>query len=275
MHINNYRLYHLCTNITVNGLDQFINIDGIEYANANILNTPLGYYIAITTYIDKGKIQHKPKIKGRIGIDFGCTTSFTLSNGEEIDCTVQESDQLKRLQKKMFRQVKGSKGREKTISLIRKEYAKKKKKKDDLSNKIVAYLSSFDEVIFQDEQLQQWKVKNGKSVQHSVLGRVKAKLNAKQNCHMINRWFPTTKLCTNCGTYNDNLKLSDRKFVCPKCGITDSRDIHAAKNMIWIYDNIVVGLGRTDLKRVEMEPLVRQICLSSQVLSAKPEDTTL
>ena len=272
---NKMRIQNVHGKLTVNGLDQFINIDGIEYANANILNTPLGYYIVITTYIDKGKIQHKPKIKGRIGIDFGCTTSFTLSNGEEIDCTVQESDRLKRLQKKMSRQVKGSKGREKTISLIRKEYTKLSNKKNDLTNKIVAYLSSFDEVIFQDEQLQQWKFKNGKTVQHSVLGRVKAKLNNKQNCHMIGRWFPTTKLCTNCGTYNDNLKLSDRKFVCPECGITDGRDIHAAKNMIWIYDNIVVGPGRTDLKRVEMEPLVRQICLSSQVLSAKPEDTTL
>ena len=272
---NKMRIQNVHGKLTVNGLDQFINIDGIEYANANILNTPLGYYIAITTYIDKGKIQHKPKIKGRIGIDFGCTTSFTLSNGEEIDCTIQESDRLKRLQKKMFRQVKGSKGREKTISLIRKEYTKLSNQKNDLANKIVAYLSSYDEVIFQDEQLQHWKVKNGKTVQHSVLGKVKAKLNTKQNCHMIDRWFPTTKLCTNCGTYNDNLKLSDRKFVCPECGITDGRDIHAAKNMIWIYDNIVVGLGRTDLKRVEMEPLVRQICLPSQVLSAKPEDTTL
>ena len=272
---NKMRIQNVHGKLTVNGLDQFINIYGIEYANANILNTPLGYYIAITTYIDKDKIQNKPKIKSRIGIDFGCTTSFTLSNGEEIDCTIQESDRLKRLQKKMFRQVKGSKGREKTISLIRKEYAKLSNQKDDLANKIVAYLSSFDEVIFQDEQLQHWKVKNGKTVQHSVLGRVKAKLQTKQNCHMIDRWFPTTKLCTNCGAYNDNLKLSDRKFVCPKCGITDSRDIHAAKNMIWIYDNIIVGLGRTDLKRVEMEPLVRQICLSSQVLPAKPEDTTL
>ena len=272
---NKMRIQNVHGKLTVNGLDQFINIDGIEYANANILNTPLGYYIVITTYIDKDKIQHKPKNKGRIGIDFGCTTSFTLSNGEEIDCTVQESDRLKRLQKKMFRQVKGSKGRQKTISLIRKEYAKLSNKKDDLSNKIVAYLSSFDEVIFQDEQLQYWKIKNGKTVQHSVLGRVKAKLCTKQNCHMIDRRFPTTKLCTNCGTYNDNLKLSDRKFICPECGTTDGRDIHAAKNMIWIYDNIVVGLGRTDLKRVEMELLVRQICLSSQVLSAKPEDTTL
>ena len=272
---NKMRIQNVHGKLTVNGLDQFINIDGIEYANANILNTQLGYYIAITTYIDKDKIQHKPKNKGRIGIDFGCTTSFTLSNGEEIDCTVQESDRLKRLQKKMFRQVKGSKGRQRTISLIRKEYTKLSNKKDDLTNKIVAYLSSFDDVIFQDEQLQHWKVKNGKAVHHSVLGRVKTKLNTKQNCHMIDMWFPTTKLCTNCGTYNDNLKLSDRKFVCPKCGITDGRDIHAAKNMIWIYDNIVVGLGRTDLKRVEMEPIVRQICLSDRFLSAKPEDTTL
>ena len=272
---NKMRIQNVHGKLTVNGLDQFINIDGIEYANAKVLNTPKGYYIAITTYIDKDKIQNKPKIRGRIGIDFGCTTSSTLSNGEEIDCTIQESDRLKRLQKKMFRQVKGSKGRQKTISLIRKEYAKLSNQKNDLTNKIVAYLSSFDEVIFQDEQLQHWKVKNGKSVQHSVLGSVKAKLCTKQNCHMIDRWFPTTKLCTNCGAYNDNLKLSDRKFVCPECGITDGRDIHAAKNMIWIYDNIVVGLGRTDLKRVEMEPLVRQICLSGQVLSAKPEDTAL
>lgn len=180
---NKMRIQNVYGKLTVNGLDQFINIDGIEYANAKVLNTPKGYYIAITTYIDKDKIQNKPKIKGRIGIDFGCTTSFTLSNGEEIDCTIQESDRLKRLQKKMSRQVKGSKGRNKTISLIRKEYTKLSNQKNNLANKIVSYLSSFDEVIFQDEQLQHWKVKNGKSVQHSVLGRVKAKLQTKQNCH--------------------------------------------------------------------------------------------
>lgn len=271
---NKMRIQNIHGKLTVNGLEQFINIDGIEYANASILNTPLGYYIAITTYIDKDKIQHKPKIKCRIGIDFGCTTSFTLSNGEEINCTIQESGRLMRLQRKMHKQKKGSKGRAKTILLIRKEYAKLSNKKNDLTNKIVAYLSSFDEVIFQDEQLQHWKVNYGKAVHHSVLGRVKCKLRTKKNCHMIDRWFPTTKLCTNCGTYNDNLKLRNRKFVCPECGITDNRDIHAAKNMIWIYDNIVVGLGRTKLTRVEIEPLVRQI-LSNQVLSAKHEDTTI
>ena len=76
---------------------------------------------------------------------------------------------------------------------------------------------------------------------------------------------------------NNNLYLVFNIFFsfCSEYSITNGRDIHAAKNMIWIYDNIVVGLGRTDLKRVEMEPLVRQICLSGQVLSAKPEDTNL
>ena len=49
------KVQNISNKIRVNGLDQFINIPNIEYANAKILNTPTGYYIAITTYryIDK------------------------------------------------------------------------------------------------------------------------------------------------------------------------------------------------------------------------------
>ena len=32
-----------------------------------------------------------------------------------------------------------------------------------------------------------------------------------------------------------DLKLSDRIFVCPVCGHTEDRDVHAAKNMLWFY----------------------------------------
>jgi len=271
---NKMRVQNVHGRITVNGLDQFISIPGIECANAKILNTPTGYYIAVTTYIDNNSTYHKTKKNDRIGVDFGCSTSFTLSNGEKIDCTVQESDRLKRLQRKLQRQEKGSKGRQKTISLIRKEYAKMSNKKRDISNKIVAYILSFKEVIFQDEQLQQWKIRHGKKVQHSVLGQVKAKLQTKENCHMISRWFPTTKLCTKCGTYHDNIRLYDREFVCPECGMKEDRDIHAANNMIWIYDNIIVGMGRTEVKRVEMKEIVRQLS-DKYPTTVKLEDTTL
>lgn len=246
--------------LKVNGLKQ-LNSD-MEFANAKILNTPNGYYIAITTFINKDKVKPKTYKNERIGVDFGCSTSFTLSNGDKLNCSVQESDRLKRLQRKLAKQSKVSKRRQKTIYLIRKEYQKLNNKKNDLANKIVAELSSYDKVIIQDEQLSIWKIKHGKKVHHSILGRVKTKLKNKENCIILNKYYPTSKLCTECGTYNDDLQLKDRIFVCPNCGHKSDRDIHAANNVLWFYDNIV-AMGRSEVKRNELQSIVRTICASN------------
>lgn len=241
---NKVKIQNIKGKLKVNGLTQFD--DNIEFANAKLLNTPNGYYIAITTFANKDSLKEKEHKNERIGVDFGCSTSFTLSNGNKLNCSVQESDRLKRLQRKLAKQKKGSERRRKTIYLIRKEYQHLTNKKNDLANKIVAELSSYKQVIIQDEQLNQWKIKHVNKVHHSILGRVKAKLKAKDNCIVLNKYYPTSKLCTKCGSYNDNLKLTDRTFVCPICGYRYDRDIHAANNMIWFYDNIV-AMGRSEI----------------------------
>lgn len=48
---------------------------------------------------------------------------------------------------------------------------------------------------------------------------------------IIDRWFPSTKICSNCGFRNDGLTLKDRDWVCPECGIKHDRDINAAINI--------------------------------------------
>ena len=271
---NKMKLQNIQGVLTVRGTKQFRDIEGLEYANAKILNTAKGYYVAITTYIDKDKLKPRKYKDNRIGIDFGCSMSFTTSEGEKINAYIQESDRLKKLQRKMFKQENGSKGRTKTISLIRKEYQKLSNQKNDLANKLTHYFSQNKLVVFQDEQLSVWKIKHGKKVHHSVLGRVKVKLKDKSNAIMINKLYPTTKLCTKCGSYHDNITLKDRTFICPVCGYTEDRDIHAANNMLWIYNNIV-GPGRTEVTRKEIEPLVSDICNQSQVWSRSSEGATL
>lgn len=90
---------------------------------------------------------------------------------------MQETERLKRLQKKLARQVKGSKGYYKTRIKIRDEHAKIVNRRNDKANKLVHELLKYKTVIIQDEQLKTWhKNGHGKTIQHSISGRVKAKL---------------------------------------------------------------------------------------------------
>lgn len=258
----------------VNGLNQFINIPDIEFANARLLHKATGYYVQFVAYVPKEKTNQK-KINETLGIDFGCSTSFSLSNGEKIDAKVPESDRLKRLQKSQARKVKGSKNFIKAVEKVRKEYQKQTNRKNDLANKLVHKFCQYETVVIQDEQLSNWhKNGHGKAVQHSVLGRVKSKLKTKNNVVVLSKTVPTTKLCTKCGQWHDELKVWDRIFRCD-CGVNMDRDIHAAQNMVWFYENNV-GVERTKIKRVEMKALVDAVLNSeSQLLSEKHEDSSL
>ena len=51
------------------------------------------------------------------------------------------------------------------------------------------------------------------------------------------------------------MELKDRVFVCPVCGYTEDRDIHAANNMVWMYQHRV-GVGRTDFTREQIDSQV-------------------
>ena len=137
---NKMKVQGISKKITVNGLDQFIDIPNIEIANAKILNKPDGYYIAITTYQNIDNLHEKEYIGEEIGIDFGIKDTITLSNGEKFKSSIGETERLKRLQRKLARQKKGSNNRYKTRILIRKEYQKITNKKNDIANKIIAYI---------------------------------------------------------------------------------------------------------------------------------------
>ena len=48
----------------------------------------------------------------------------------------------------------------------------------------------------------------------------------------VNRYFASSKLCSECGWKNENLELRHRKWVCESCGVEHDRDLNAAKNIL-------------------------------------------
>lgn len=235
--------------VHVNGLDQFINEEGLEFANAKVLNQADGYFVAITTYTPKENFKRITNGKS-MGVDFGIKHNLTTSEGETIDCSIEEPESLKKASKRMNHCKKGSSNRMRNRKKLQKCYQKLENKRTNAANQAVAKFRNYDKIVIQDEQLKEWhKGLFGAVVQHSCMGRVKAKLKAMPNVVVLDKFIPTTKLCMNCGKVHE-IKLSDRTFKC-ECGVKGDRDVHAAKTMLEIVEMLKLPPEQREVKRVE------------------------
>ena len=106
-------------------------------------------------------------------------------------------------------------------------------RKHDFACKAVHKLLTYETVYFQDENLKQWKKRFGKSLQHSALGMIKARLAASDRAVMVGKYEATTQFCRNCHTKTPT-PLNQRTWTCSSCGISEPRDLHAALNMIYL-----------------------------------------
>ena len=229
--------------IRVHGLEQFVDNPNAEIANAKLLKKPDGYYIHWTVYIAKNKLPVIPKNDEVIGIDFGCGTSFTFSDGHKEDFKLKEPECLKKLQKSLARKRKTEKDQKhsnqyKSVQRkLEREYQHLANIKNDKANKLCHNLQTYKQIVIQDENLRGWsKGGHGKVVQHSILGRVKKKLKTMDNVHILSKFAPTTKLCFHCGEIHNEIKVWDRVFKCD-CDVCCDRDVHAAQCMVWMYLN--------------------------------------
>ena len=96
--------------------------------------------------------------------------------------------------------------------------------------------------------------------------KLKEKIHSK--CDMVgkyfllaDRFFASTKICSNCGNYNSQIKLSDRKFICDNCNITIDRDFNAAINL---YNYLIKKVGRVtaEFTLVDLTALIRDFDLN-------------
>ena len=207
---------------------------GAEYANAKLVKRPSGIYLMLTCYIPKHESNTESETKPDLGIDFGIKTAITTSDGEKYDISVREPERLKGLQRKLARQKKGSRGWYDTKRLIQREYERLANRRRAKANQIYHDIVTGRKlVVMQDENIRGWhKGLFGKQVQNSALGTLNSKLKASPNVLVIDRFFPSTRMCPICGHIHESITLSDRTFACPACGYTEDRDVKSAKTLL-------------------------------------------
>ena len=246
--------------IKINGIKQHLRAQGLkqikddyEIANAKLVKKASGYYVKLTCFEYIKPSVFSNTVKKDIGLDFGIKDSIITSDGVKFKVSIEESERLKKLQRKFAKTKKGSNNRYKLRLKVQKEYDRVVNRRNDAGNKIVNYLlTNYSTVYFQDEMVKAWHSgRFGRTVQNSCLGRVKAKLKASPNTVMIERSFPSTKLCLNCGALN-TLTLSDRTYKC-SCGYEEDRDVKSAKTILQAgrCKTNYIPMGHREFKPVE------------------------
>ncbi len=200
------------------------------------------YYASILT--DDGReepieVRHIERI---VGVDLGLTDLIVASDGqrEENPHYLQKAEKnLRRKQKALSRKRKSSANRKKVRLLVAKAHERVKDTRQDFQHKITRQLVDENQAVAVEDLAVGNMVKLrplAKAISdagwHSIRQKLDYKLKRKGgHLVVIDRFFASSKQCHICGHINRELKLSERKWVCPACNTLLDRDLNAALNI--------------------------------------------
>ena len=206
----------------------------------NITKTPTGkYYVSIFT---EQVIEELPKTNKQVGIDLGLKDFVITSDNKKFKnnrYTKKYAKKLKKAQQHLSRKQKGSNGFEKQKLKVAKIHEKIAScRLDTLHNVSRQLVNQYDLISVEDLNVK-GMIKNHKLSKHiadASWGNFLTLLQYKCNWYgkqliKVNRFFPSSKCCSECGWINQNLKLSDREWTC-KNGHKLDRDWNASRNIL-------------------------------------------
>ena len=223
-----------------------------KYYNPRISYDGLHWYISVGVEYEADISINKKEV---IGIDLGVKELAVCSNGS-IYGNINKTDKIKKLRKKLKRLQrkvsnkyhKNKKGESycKTSNIIKLENNIKKLHnriwniKRDYMNKVTTEIvkNKPSKIVMETLNIK-GMIKNrclSDAIQNQSLYEFKRQIEYKcmfNNIEFISadRWFPSSKICSECGSVKKDLKLSNRTYICGECGCIIDRDLNASINL--------------------------------------------
>ena len=198
------------------------------------------YFVSILVTED---IQPLLPNENQVGVDMGIKDVVVTSDGFKSGAPKyfrKYESKLARAQRKLAKKKKGSKNCEKERLKVARIHTKIADCRKDFTHKLTTKLIKDNGTICIETLAIKNMVKNhclAKSISDSGWGEFARQLEYKAHwCGReligIDRWFPSSKRCFECGHINNDLKLSDRTWTCGKCSAILDRDINASRNIL-------------------------------------------
>lgn len=201
------------------------------------------WFASILVEVESGYNLKQPNSRS-VGIDLGIKTLVTTSDGESLGKSNKLSTQLgklAKLQQRLAKQKKGSNRRARTKHKINKLHFYVTQQRKALLHSVSDKLTSEYNVICMEDLDVKGMIESGSMLLSRMISDV-GMYEFKRQCLyksflrggrilFIDRYFPSSKMCSCCGSIKQDLKLSDRTYTCD-CGLVLDRDLNAARNIL-------------------------------------------
>lgn len=183
-----------------------------------------------------------PQKNNAVGLDFGLKDVVATSDGWKSGNPrhVREAQRkLARAQRALSRKTKGSNRRKVAVRRVARLHARVADARADWLHKLSTRLVREYQVIGIEDLCVKGMARGrlAKSIGDAGLSELRRQLEYKaawcgRDLIVIDRWAPTSKTCSECGSAQEKMPLSVRSWTCPECGTVHDRDTNAARNIL-------------------------------------------
>jgi len=198
------------------------------------------YFVSILVEEDIKPLQVTPKM---VGLDLGLKSMVITSDGQRHGNPkffARDEEKLAKAQRRHAKKKKGSKNRNKARRKVARLHKKIADRRRDYQHQLSTHIIRENQVVCVESLQVKNMIKNhclAKAISDVGWSEFVRQLEYKATWYgrmlvKIDKWYPSSKRCFDCGHLLDSLTLDVRSWTCPQCGMVHDRDINAAKNVL-------------------------------------------
>lgn len=197
----------------------------------------------VSLLCDDPTVKPLPASGTAVGIDVGLDHLLTLSTGEKVsNPRLERRDRaaLAKAQRDLAKKTKGSNNRARARRKVARVHARIADRRRDLLHQLTTRLVRENQTLVIEDLTVRNMVKNhslARAISDAAWREFRSMLEYKAAWYgrevvVVDRFFPSSKLCSTCGTLRSKMPLNVRTWTCDSCGTTHDRDVNAAKNLL-------------------------------------------
>jgi putative transposase len=214
---------------------------GVTPTTVTVTRDTAGRYFV--SLLVEEEIAPLPPVAAHVGIDLGLHDVVVMSTGERVGNPRffnKHARRLVRAQRCLAKKQRGSRNREKARRRVARIHARIADRRADFLHKLSTRIIRENQAVCVESLNVKAMAKHptlAKAIHDVGWGELVRQLTYKAAWYArtlvaIDKWYPSSKRCSDCGHVLDSLSLDVRRWACPACGVAHDRDVNAAQNIL-------------------------------------------